>query len=704
MKSWLILMSVLSAIVLSGVSLAFTGVPYAPLPQAAFQVNPYSPPNVSANVQGSPTPDQIPNATLDDTVVNGGFLIKRTGGNNATLGDGVDEQTTWAFDFTSDLAWETFPTSKPLESARLTITLTPKSPAVFQDIIRVQGLADINAPQIQGLSSNTTSTVELELLDFYSSAEVLGILTSADEGHLPMFFADDAIVSSAELTLVSDVTSSGDEEGPVVDALCPGAIPGQNEASQILDVTSAMASNNSLIFNFNVELDQAAKVWVEYHPVGGEDTTLKTPLSESAVTEHQFQVMRLLPDTTYCYQVFATSADSNSSDGSVSNSFPGSFVTGPLPAGLVGSVFNPVSGEQTYDLTLLDFNDADFSGLVAINGDAQVVWYYQHRSATFAVSQEEDYDLVFGQLDGVSLLEIGPDGTLKREITDLLEDDSVCSPAGRWHHESLLQPDEKVYFFGSEIRSVEINGQARDHTGDTVVVWDRAEGTVSTLFSLFDILDPAVDRTPASDITTGFFWRGCAVEEASIDWTHANSLWIDDEENIIISMRHLNQIISVSPDSKSIQWRLGGPGSDFTFPDPNDRFYHQHTAKLLPNGNILLFDNGNGRPLEQGGQFSRALELELDFDKMEARKVWEYRFSPDLFADCCSSAERLDNGNTVLVFGSDAANDLCCRTFTLVEADPQGNAVSVIEMTSPGKQIQYRARPIDSINGESAQS
>jgi hypothetical protein len=85
---------------------------------------------------------------------------------------------------------------------------------------------------------------------------------------------------------------------------------------------------------------------------------------------------------------------------------------------------------------------------------------------------------------------------------------------------------------------------------------------------------------------------------------------------------------------------------------------------------------------------------------MEARKVWECRFSPDLFAECCSSVERLTNGHTVLVFGMDSAQDVCCRTFTLVEMDQTGNTVSVIEISSPGMAIQYRAKAISSIGGE----
>ena len=163
----------------------------------------------------------------------------------------------------------------------------------------------------------------------------------------------------------------------------------------------------------------------------------------------------------------------------------------------------------------------------------------------------------------------------------------------------------------------------------------------------------------------------------------------------------LNQIIAIKPDFSGLAWRLGGPGGDFTFPDTSDRFYHQHSAKMLSNGNILLFDNGNGRPATEGGLYSRALELELDLPNMTARKAWEYRHSPDLYTACCSNATRLENGNSVLVFAIDLSVDACCRKFTIVESDANGDAVSVIENSHPGKVVQYRVYPISSINGES---
>jgi hypothetical protein len=332
---------------------------------------------------------------------------------------------------------------------------------------------------------------------------------------------------------------------------CPGAITGLEEAPQITDVTSAMAPNNNLIFDFNVEVDKPARVWVEYHPAGDDSTSTRTPLTESLSTDHQLQVMRLRPNTNYCYQVLATSTKGGS--GEASDSFPGSFVTRPLPAGLADSSFRRISGEQPYDLTLLDFNDADFIGLVAIDKNAEIIWYYEPDVPIHAVAQDENHHLILQQIDGVRLSEIRPDGALVSDVTDTLEGGLACgSSHGRWHHEVLLRPGKKVYFLGSEIRHVEINGVVRKQTGDTIMVWDRNKNTVSTLASLFNLLDPRVDRTPMSNTKEGFHWRGCADEEPSEDWTYANSIWIGQQGNIILSTRHLS-IISISANFESVQ-------------------------------------------------------------------------------------------------------------------------------------------------------
>ena len=353
---------------------------------------------------------------------------------------------------------------------------------------------------------------------------------------------------------------------------------------------------------------------------------------------------------------------------------------------------------------LLDHNATDFNGMVAIDGDGKIVWYYQNDQQVFTLAQESNHNLVFNEISqntGYMMREIGPNGNTIHSVSDTFADGTVCQPHGRWNHEVILRPGHKVWTIGADIRTINVNGPDSLQTGGTIEEWDVDKGTVTRLVSLFDILDPVNDRTVISDTTGGFFWVGAQnqyVGQAK-DWTHANSLDVTPDGTIIMSLRHLSQIIAIKPDFSGVAWRLGGPGSDFTLQDPTDQFWLQHCAKVLPNGNLLLFDNGDDRPEEQGGQYSRAMELKLDLSTKTATKVWEYRNNPDLYSDCCSSAYRLPNGNTAVDFGQDSANSP--GIFHLVEVDPSNKVIASFQLSADGKNIQYRAIPTTTINGES---
>src|SRR5262249_9838558 len=199
------------------------------------------------------------------------------------------------------------------------------------------------------------------------------------------------------------------------------------------------------------------------------------------------------------------------------------------------------------------------------------------------------------------------------------------------------------------------------------------------------------------------------------EWTHSNSLQVAPTGVVLMSIRHLDTVLAISPQFDRIAWRIGRFGSDFTFPNPTDKFYHQHFARILSNGNLLLFDNGNGRPAAEGGPYTRALELALDWDSMTATKVWEFRHQVGAsgggpiykYADRVGLAQRLENGNTLVWFGADidpatllAKNP---QTFTLVEADASREAVAlaVLDMQIPqGTGAVYRVLPAKTLFGE----
>ena len=177
-----------------------------------------------------------------------------------------------------------------------------------------------------------------------------------------------------------------------------------------------------------------------------------------------------------------------------------------------------------------------------------------------------------------------------------------------------------------------------------------------------------------------------------VPWTSANSIQKADNGNYIISIPDLNQIISISEDFKQIFWRLGGENSDFRFEDETNKFYHQHTAQQLPNGNILLFDNGRNRPEEEGGTYSRALELTMNTYDRIANKVWEYIPEPQIFSPNRSSAYRLENGNTLMNFVGNPR--------TIIEVDNNGEEVYKAIMNTNTDQGSFRVYGLQSINGE----
>ena len=162
---------------------------------------------ITATASGSLTP---PTAPPTDTVTNGDFLI---GPNPAAglTGDGQDEETSWTFKFAGDPNFLLFSPSRPLTSARLTLTLTPEDALIATDGVLIEGLGTIggsipNAPEIQGLPVGVTNTIHMQLLNRlpgYSSAAILGVF-SAGGGQIPMRYADDSIISSAKLELTQE--------------------------------------------------------------------------------------------------------------------------------------------------------------------------------------------------------------------------------------------------------------------------------------------------------------------------------------------------------------------------------------------------------------------------------------------------------------------------------------------------------------------
>ena len=139
--------------------------------------------------------------------------------------------------------------------------------------------------------------------------------------------------------------------------------------------------------------------------------------------------------------------------------------------------------------------------------------------------------------------------------------------------------------------------------------------------------------------------------ESHKEWTHANSLEVLPDGNWLISFRLTSTVAIVDRDSGDIIWRWGpnqvAENHDAKKQGPGE-LSHQHNAQMLPNGNIMVFDNGCHR--KRGPNFSRIVEI----DKESREFVWTFTAPVVLafYSFMVSGAERLPNGNTLITEGA----------------------------------------------------
>ncbi len=252
-----------------------------------------------------------------------------------------------------------------------------------------------------------------------------------------------------------------------------------------------------------------------------------------------------------------------------------------------------------------------------------------------------------------------------RTGTDVVELDSRFREVARYrtvglvntdNHDSRLMPDGSRYLMAYEPNA---------DTGlvDAVVQQVAEDGTLLFEWSSADHVDPATESMSANT-------------QFPPDYAHINSLDVMADGDLLLSFRHLSSVLKVARTAHDgfqpgdVVWRFGGKLSDFTFTDladdPDGGPCAQHTADQLPNGNILLFDNGSpgfgklctdpagptGAPVAR--QTTRITEWSYDAVTGEATMVWNYQVA-DRFALFAGSALRLGNGSTLIGWASATA-------------------------------------------------
>lgn len=372
-----------------------------------------------------------------------------------------------------------------------------------------------------------------------------------------------------------------------------------------------------------------------------------TPYSRSGDGPGRIVALGLAPHTAY-----HGSLEVRGADGAVATTAV-AFSSGDLPAALqfvhLQLVGTPPPGYLLTGVTAGAGGDSS-AYAVAFDPAGQIRWYrgFHADPGEHALACEQQSDGHFTLFVGASPGWLPVAG---RYYEFTAEGESLAvytAGAGLYTdpHELLLRDDgptgREALLFGYDLRPLDLvplGGWPDQLVAGHTIVRQTASGAVDFQWSAWDHFTLAdwVARPP--NLSQG----------SSIDFDHPNSIEVDGAGNYIVSFASLMQVVKIDPATGAMRWRFGGRENQFTLVgDELAGFGIQHDVRLLTNGDLLLFDNGNYHVPPE----SRAVEYRLDTLAMTAAQVWEYRHVPAVFAPYVGSVQRYRNGHTLVGFGA----------------------------------------------------
>lgn len=240
------------------------------------------------------------------------------------------------------------------------------------------------------------------------------------------------------------------------------------------------------------------------------------------------------------------------------------------------------------------------------------------------------------------------------------------------HHDVERTPSGRLLALTFERKRVPRFGSSIDTRDDRLTLLDD-DGKVLESLSLLDAFSntPGLDVVPVAPSKLGVVPWLDVFHANSVDWMHRPELAevspIYALDNVLVCSRHQNRIAIVSWTRKRVVWSWG-PGE----------LLGPHDAQVLPDGHILVFDNGMGRG------WSRVVEL----DPLTKKVVWQYRAANprDFYTLSKGSCQRLANGNTLI---ADSDNGTAFEvtpsgetvwSFATPHRGPRGNRLAIVRM------------------------
>jgi arylsulfotransferase ASST len=200
-------------------------------------------------------------------------------------------------------------------------------------------------------------------------------------------------------------------------------------------------------------------------------------------------------------------------------------------------------------------------------------------------------------------------------------------------HEFLVTPQGDAYIVG--VSPVHYQALKRPLMDAVVQEIDIKTGLV--LFEWH-----ALDHVP---ITESFFKTNAP--GYVYDPYHLNSVSLDTDGNLIISMRNTWAVYKVDHQTGAVIWTLGSNQNSFKM-GPGTQVAFQHDVLVQPNGTFTMFDDGGGPPAVHQ---ARAVELAVNENSKTVSLVEQFVHSPGLDTNFEGNAQILPGGDVFVGWG-----------------------------------------------------
>jgi len=469
------------------------------------------------------------------------------------------------------------------------------------------------------------------------------------------------------------IAGCGSESDPDPVASCPAPISGGND---VLSTSFQLNPHGTapLVAKATVVTRAPARLDWQLSGKDGMPSDVHRTTTECA-TQHEFDILGLYPG--YANRIRLQVMN----DGQVTGNAVFQIQTDPLPPGMPTFRIDKQYSDFEPAFFLLDLRPTNLPLIVDRYG--QIRWYLTDTDTKYGLQIFRDGNIGWGDSNRSSVVEY-------TRLGEFVHEWSVQPDYYDVHHDVYEKPDGNFL--------VTVNKTGLDTIEDFIIELDRQSGAIVRTWDLRQILPK----------------RPTFIHDDR-DWFHANAVIFDERDNSLIISGQRQGLVKVT-NSNELRWILSPPEGwagyeDYRLnpiPSPDfDWTWGQHAPLLMPDGDLVVFDNGLGRDYGRAAKYSRIVRYRVSESAQKGgtvQQIWQYgkERGETLYSSFISDVDYLPASDSFLMTAGSIGYDVTYvspdQTILSLRGIP--DAARIIDVDSAGE-VRFETTVLSDLQGAS---